>query len=102
MSNTWRKRTRQDGQIDFRMTNENICNLVRALSRPYAGAHCIFNGDEKKVWQVEIGDSEIDNFEPGKVLEIKDKSIRVKTANGSIWLQKHELLPLLNVGTYIK
>lgn len=102
MSNTWRKRTRQDGQIDFRMTNENICNLVRALSKPYAGAHCIFNGDEKKVWQVEIGDSKTDNFEPGRVLEIKDKSIRVKTANGSIWLQKHELLPLLNVGTYIK
>jgi len=102
MGNTWRKRTSQDGQIDFRMSNENICNFVRALSKPYVGAHCIFNGDKKKVWQVKIGDSKTDNFEPGKVLEIKGKAIRVKTANGSIWLQKHELNPSPNVGMYIK
>lgn len=57
---------------------------------------------KKRGGQFEIGNSKINNFKPSKVLEIKDKSISVKTANGSIWLQKHDLLSLLNVGMYIK
>ena len=37
--NLWRKRGVKDGAIDFRMTSVSICNLVRALTKPYLGAH---------------------------------------------------------------
>jgi methionyl-tRNA formyltransferase len=39
----WRKRSAQDGQIDWRMAASTIHNLVRALARPYPGAHAMVN-----------------------------------------------------------
>ena len=39
LGNSWRKRTKQDGKIDFRMSTNAIINLVKALSLPYVGAH---------------------------------------------------------------
>jgi methionyl-tRNA formyltransferase len=50
-SNYWRKRGKSDGEIDFRMNSENICNLVRALTKPYVGSHFEFNGKDYKVWE---------------------------------------------------
>ena len=44
--NAWRKRTKIDGQIDFRMTTESILNLVRGLTKPFPGAHCVLCGTE--------------------------------------------------------
>ena len=100
--NTWRKRNIQDGLIDFRMTSELICNLVRGLSKPYIGAHCVLNGVEIKVWEVELSYSNDINSEPGKVLELLDKNIKVKTANGAIILKNHNFTMLPNKGSYIK
>lgn len=71
--NTWRKRSKEDGKIDFRMSSINIYNLVRGLTRPYVGAHFEFNGKEYKVWKCEIVreyDEPYDNFEFGKVLKV--------------------------------
>ena len=42
LANYWRKRTYKDGEIDWRMSLRNIYNLVRALTRPYVGAHFIY------------------------------------------------------------
>ena len=49
--NFWRKRSKKDGLIDWRMSSENIYNLIRGLTRPYVGAHFEFNGKEIKVWK---------------------------------------------------
>ena len=78
-SNYWRRRGRQDGRIDWRMSDTSINNLVRALTVPYVGAHFEYNGNEIKVWKTEIAKCEADwdRFEPGKVL---------KTENGIIWV----------------
>ena len=38
-SNTWRKRYKNDGKIDWRMSAITIHNLVRGLTKPYIGAH---------------------------------------------------------------
>ena len=38
----WRKRNAADGAIDFRMSNQTIDRLVRALSYPYPGAHIVY------------------------------------------------------------
>lgn len=70
--NTWRKRGRSDGEIDWRMSGYAIYNLVRGLTKPYVGAHFMYHEKEYKVWKVqEIKDVEnIDNIEPGKVLAV--------------------------------
>lgn len=101
--NTWRKRGKKDGKIDFRMNTLAICNLTRALTKPYVGAHVEYNGIEIKIWGVESDDfySKDDNIEPGKVLSISENKIKVKTGDSSIWLVNHEFIELPEVGTYI-
>lgn len=69
--NAWRKRSIKDGIIDWRMSGRAIYNLVRALSKPYVGAHFIYNNMEVKVWKVEeIAAEKYKNIEPGKVLKV--------------------------------
>ena len=102
--NQWRKRGVKDGLIDFRMSTFAICNLVRALSKPYLGAHIEYHQNLISVWEVipdeqnEIGK---ENFEPGKVLKIQGKTLLVKTGDSSIWLIEHEFTELPIVGDYI-
>ena len=52
--------------------------------------------------KVEIGEKSQNNFEPGKVLEILNNKIRVKTGDSSIWLIDHEILPLPKPDEYLK
>jgi methionyl-tRNA formyltransferase len=94
--NSWRKRTKNDGKIDFRMTSRAILNLVNALSRPYVGAHLEFQEEEVKVWAVREEKINKLNHEPGKVLEIDGSDLIVKTYDGSIRIIDHDfnLLPL--------
>lgn len=101
--NTWRKRGKKDGIIDFRMNSLVICNLTRALTKPYVGAHVEYNGTDIKIWGVELSkyDSNYDNIEPGKVLSIIENKIEVKTGDSAIWLVNHEFKELPQVGTYI-
>ncbi len=53
LANVWRKRGKVDGKIDFRMTSRAIYNLVRALTKPYVGAHVKYNGQDVSIWKVE-------------------------------------------------
>jgi methionyl-tRNA formyltransferase len=90
--NFWRKRSKKDGLIDWRMSSESIYNLIRGLTKPYVGAHFEFNRKEIKVWKSKICRTSKSNFEPGKVLKIsKNGIITVKTGDGSINLIEHEL-----------
>ena len=100
--NSWRKRTKNDGKIDFRMTSRAILNLVNALSRPYVGAHLEFQEEEVKVWEVKE-EEKINklNHEPGKVLEIDGSDLIVKTYDGSIRITDHEFNHLPLKGQYL-
>lgn len=84
--NTWRKRGRLDGQIDWRMSCNAIYNLVRALTHPYVGAHFLHQDKEIKTWKCEaILSQEYQNIEPGKVLHvISTKDYCVKAYDGII------------------
>jgi methionyl-tRNA formyltransferase len=101
--NSWRKRGKKDGLIDFRMCSSGICNLARALTKPYVGAHIEYNGADIKIWEVELGeyDAVNNNVEPGKVLRILENKIEIKTGDSTIWLVNHEFKELPQIGTYI-
>jgi methionyl-tRNA formyltransferase len=100
--NLWRKRNLQDGLIDFRLNSDSICNLVRGLAKPYVGAHLKFNNKFIKIWKIKkSNESILIDYEPGKILEIIDKKIRVKTNNGSVWLIDHEFHEMPQNGSYL-
>jgi methionyl-tRNA formyltransferase len=99
--NSWRKRTKNDGKIDFRMTSRAILNLVNALSRPYVGAHLEFQEKEVKVWAVKEEKINKLNHEPGKVLEIDGSDLIVKTYDGSIRITDHDFNHLPLKGQYL-
>ena len=100
--NTWRKRGRTDGQIDWRMSARCIYNLVRSLTRPYVGAHFVYKGQDYKVWRAEeLESAGPENIEPGKVLAIGDDgTMDVKVGGGAIRLIDFER-PRIHKGDYI-
>jgi len=101
-ANYWRKRGIKDGEIDWRMSANSICNLVRALTKPYIGAHFTKNGKEIKVWKVEVlKDKKNQNIEPGKVLSTRSSKPVVKCGDGSIILQDIENKFELTEGDYL-
>ncbi|MBK6264515.1 hypothetical protein JKA74_05650 [Marivirga sp. S37H4] len=99
--NEWRKRSRNDGLIDFRMNSQSIYNLVRALTKPYPGAEIQFAHERYQIWESRIGKCNFLNIEPGKVLRISDNEIEVKTSDSSIILVDHTLDQLPKEGDYL-
>lgn len=102
VGNSWRKRGKSDGQIDWRMPSRGIYNLVRSLTKPYVGAHFVFRDIEYKVWKVEEVDTqEFENIEPGKVLAVHDNgTVDVKAGIGGIRLLEFDRLEI-NMGDYL-
>ncbi|MDR2646015.1 MAG: hypothetical protein LBC04_02470 [Holosporaceae bacterium] len=100
--NYWRKRTTQDGLINWNMSSKAIYNLVRALTKPYVGAHLIYNHENTIVWRAEeLSCKNMDNIEPGKILKVSDSFINVKCYNGAIKILEHEFKMLPKVGEYL-
>jgi len=102
VANSWRKRTKKDGVIDFRMNSMAIYNLIRALTKPYVGAHLVYKGKEVIIWKAEvILGEEKQNVEPGKIIEQSGDTVMVKTADGAIQLLEHEFYSLPVEGEYL-
>ena len=100
-ANYWRKRSASDGRIDWRMSATVITNLVRALTRPYPGAHCEHNGKDIKIWRAQPLHTAPDNIEPGKVLKVSDGHILIKCGEGAVELIEHTFNPLPLEGSYL-
>lgn len=105
---SWRKRTKADGCIDWRMSCYNIHNLVRALAPPYVGAHCVYNNQDVKIWGIKTVGRGLSNIEPGKIIDInRDKmdtgynEIFIKTGDGVMCIYHHEFESLPEIGTYL-
>ena len=101
LANTWRKRGRADGRIDFRMGSRSIHNLVRALARPYAGAHVEYQGHDIKVWRAREVDAGSVNIEPGRILSADSRGICVKCGDKAVSLVEHEFETLPGKGEYL-
>jgi len=101
-ANYWRKRSKRDGEIDWRMSSTSIYNLIRALTYPYPGAHFTTNGDEVKVWRAELASARnMDNYEPGKIIKVEGARITIKCGEGTIVLLEHELKQIPREGSYL-
>lgn len=94
----WRKRGKTDGQIDWRMPARSIHNLVRALTRPYVGAHCLLDGAEAKVWSCRVEPGGPPHLEPGRVLAVDGVTVVVQCGDSAVRLVQHELPRLPAVG----
>lgn len=101
IANTWRKRENIDSEIDFRMNSKAIYNLVRALAKPYVGAHVKHNGKKIAVWKVKIVENSQNNIEYGKIIYSNQDKIIVKTIDGSIEILEHEFVKFPKVGEYL-
>lgn len=101
IGNSWRKRNKNDGKIDFRMSTNAILNLVSALTQPYVGAHIEYLNEDVKIWKVKKENNSNKNYEPGKVLDLEGNEIIVKTYDGSIRILNHEFISLPKIGEYL-
>ncbi|TGL45829.1 methionyl-tRNA formyltransferase [Leptospira perdikensis] len=101
-SNVWRKRSKVDGKIDFRMSSRSIYNLVRALTKPYPGATVVSDGNEFVVWKVSIAETSLVNLEPGKVLAANENKYLVKCglSTDAVLIEEHDFSNNISVGSY--
>lgn len=83
--NILRKRNYNDGLIDWRMSSENIKNLVNALKEPYPCASFIFKNKEYKLMKVKVSKCK-QKIEPGKIVSIKNNKPIIKTGDHAIQL----------------
>lgn len=100
-ANTWRKRCKKDGEVDFRMSSMAIYNLVRSLAKPYIGAHVRYKKSDVIIWSSVMVENDSNNIECGKVLDSNDVSILVKTYDGAIKITGHEFHVLPQAGEYL-
>ena len=100
-ANTWRKRDKNDGKIDWRMSAMTIHNLVRGLTKPYVGAHFNLQGKATKVWETELVINSENNIEPGKVILVDEEGVVIKTGENAIRLIKTEPVLDIRQGSYL-
>lgn len=101
LSNVWRKRNKADGKIDFRMSSKAIYNLVRALTKPYVGAHIEYKEKDISIWKVKIIENNDINIESGKVIESSKEKLIIKTYDAAIEILEHEFKEVPKVGEYL-
>lgn len=97
-ANYWRRKTPHDIVIDLRLTSLQISRIVRSFTMPYPCAKLIFENHVIKIINAldSISSSskiEIDRYEPGKIVNISDKYITVKSGDGLIDLLYCDKLP---------
>lgn len=100
-ANTWRKRGKIDGQIDWRMSSRAIYNLVRALVKPYPGAHAIYKGEEYKIWKIREVEVTSKNIESGKVISSTKNAFTIKVYDKAVEILEHEFPHIPVVGEYL-
>ncbi len=85
---------REQGEIDWRKSAEEIVNLIRAMS-PRPGAYTRTDDAELKVWKAaaepKLNDREQDAFAPGHIVAIAGDEVIV--AAGSDYVRLYEVQP---------
>jgi len=78
------RRRPEDGRIDWQWPARRIFNLVRAVTHPYPGAFCWFNGRKLLVWECRIAGETGRRGEPGAIVALNNSAVEVAAGEGSI------------------
>lgn len=99
----WRKRSKKDGLIDWRMPASSIHNLIKALTDPYPGAEFKWRDTYISVKQSKLdGNIHPMNIEPGKILARNCNDLLIKCAyEDAIWVLGLNDIDLPEVGGYL-
>ncbi|MFZ5761942.1 MAG: methionyl-tRNA formyltransferase [Thermodesulfobacteriota bacterium] len=81
-----RKRTREDGRIDWDGPAEKAYNLVRALARPYPGAVATLSGRDVIVYKARLHRDAAAAASPGEVFSATGAGVRVAMRDGVLEL----------------
>ncbi|MDP6580968.1 MAG: methionyl-tRNA formyltransferase [Vicinamibacterales bacterium] len=85
-SDTWPRRTPQDGLIDWDRSAHHLYDWVRALTHPFPGAFTFWRDGKLVVWRAKPG-MPADGAEAGAILDIDaERGILVGTGEGTLWL----------------
>jgi methionyl-tRNA formyltransferase len=94
LASYWRKRGEKDGEIHWDLPSLKTYNLIRALTRPYVGAHTFANGQKVIIWRAELPVSalphEAANLAPGTVFSQNEGSLAVRTGDAFLNLCEWE------------
>ena len=82
--------TKEDGQIDWRKSAEDILRLINACNKPYAGAFCEYNGSPLIIWDAELAETEQFVATPGQIASIHDDYVEITTGDGKIRIKEME------------
>lgn len=100
-ANYWRKRHKEEGRIDWRMSARSIHNLVRALAPPYPGAYCVYKHQEIPIRKTQRIHFEGWNMEPGKILDLDGRRFLIKCGEDAVWVLEHGFLSSPEKGEYL-
>lgn len=101
-ASSWRKRSRKDGVIDWRMSGDAILNLVRALTKPYPGAETAVHGTKIIIWKASCWKGAVKACdEPGKIIAIDDGKPVVKCYDSAIVIEQSDPVLPCKKGEYI-
>ena len=98
---TWRKRSKADGLLDFRVSAKSAYNLVRALAPPYPCAHLCYGAEEIHIHRASIVSYPCSGDEPGKVLRSDKNGILVKCGEDALLILEHTFSRLPQEGEYL-
>lgn len=89
----YKKRTPEDGMINWNSSIFDINNLIRGVTKPYPGSFTMYNNQKTMIWKAQIWDSIIDFYidcDYGEIVEIFDKNFIVKCYDGLLLVTEHD------------
>ena len=88
----WRKRTEEDGMINWANSVISIYNLIRALTHPYIGSYTFIGKERVTLWKSQIKPSLlISTKPPGEILEKTPNGFLVQCGDGILEILQWEL-----------
>ena len=90
-----RKRSEPDGEVRWERSTVETHNLVRALARPYVGAHTYVDGHKVVIWRSRPGEGPLpqgaEGAVPGTVVRQAEGGVDVRTGNGFLRIVDFEI-----------
>lgn len=90
------KRTAEDGIIHWDNSTEDICNLVRAVTKPFPGAFSFLSESKVYIWHAQPFDTKLlyENSENGEITEVfYNGNFVIKTRDSSLLVTEYSGIP---------